>query len=433
MVSLANTCLLSSFIDMISHELRNPLSAILQCAEEISTSLIASEGAGDLSSKIPVHLIDSTIDAAQTIALCASHQSRIVSDVLTLSKLDAAKLLVTPIDVKPVAVVRQALKMFDGELVTADIKIVFQVDEPLQQLKEELVKADPSRLLKIIINLLTNAIKFTSSQPKRLITGTLWTSTVSPSSSRQATVAYIPTASKRQDMTDGDDWGTGEKVFLCFSVQDTGRGLDEDERKLLFQRYSQASPKTHVQYGGSGLGLFISRGLVELQGGEIGVSSEKGTGSTFSFYVRARRSFAPKESDDPVVRNESWYASTPILTADPIRPPKPSASRTASSHDMAPPLPFSILVVEDNLVNQRVLQKQLRNLGYTVLIANHGGECIARLQESTFWAGRAADDGLELAVILMDLEMPVMDGLTCARKIRDLQKAGEVVRWRRGW
>ena len=106
-----------------------------------------------------------------------------------------------------------------------------------------------------------------------------------------------------------------------------------------------------------------------------------------------------------------------------------------------------VLIVEDNLVNQRkseetkllttrhadgdyatgVLQKQLRNLGCTVYVANHGGECIDRLKESRFWIDHE-DHGLQLNVILMDLEMPVMDGLTCARKIRELQRKGDIVR-----
>lgn len=96
------------------------------------------------------------------------------------------------------------------------------------------------------------------------------------------------------DMTQGPDWGDGEESYISFSVEDTGRGLTEDEKKMLFLRFSQASPRTHVTYGGSGLGLFISRELTELQGGKIGVASEAGKGSTFAFFVKARRSTAPK-------------------------------------------------------------------------------------------------------------------------------------------
>ena len=139
-------------------------------------------------------------------------------------------------------------------------------------------------------------------------------------------VNYFPTRNKHSDLTNEKDWGDGEEVYIHFAVQDTGRGLNEQEKKMLFLRFSQASPRTHVQYGGSGLGLFISRELTELQGGEIGklenhsctlgrisnnligVASEFGVGSTFAFWVKAKRSSAPPEAEGlnrPAVRTAS--------------------------------------------------------------------------------------------------------------------------------
>jgi CheY-like chemotaxis protein len=88
---------------------------------------------------------------------------------------------------------------------------------------------------------------------------------------------------------------------------------------------------------------------------------------------------------------------------------------------------LKILIVEDNLVNQRVLEKQLRNLGFMTELANHGGEALDVVKTSTFWAGREKD-GVELSVILMDLEMPIMDGLTCARTIREYEADGTIVK-----
>lgn len=228
------------------------------------------------------------------------------------------------------------------------------------------------------------------------------------------------------------EWGDGEVVYIHFAVQDTGKGLTEAEKKLLFQRFSQASPRTHITYGGSGLGLFISRELVELQGGEIGVSSESGKGSTFAFYVKARRSSAPaSDSEDGLLEYaSSRKGSAKSLRASSIRmeaglnsalPSRQnSLSRSASET-------LKILIVEDNLVNQKVLAKQLRNAGCVVYLANHGGEAIEHVKESRFWRGREAD-GLDIQVILMDVEMPVMDGTTAARKIREMQLAGDLVR-----
>ena len=420
----------SNFIDMTSHEMRNPLSAILQCADEITRSL-SDFKAYPGQHAIPSTLIDSNIDAAQTITLCANHQTRIVSDVLTLSKLDSALLLVTPVDVQPASIVQQALKMFDGELQTADIKMQFRIDSSLHDLGIEWVRLDPSRLLQVLINLTTNAIKFTSSQAKRTITIGLSASLIPPSEFTPSLVSYIPSRSKRDDVTEGKDWGTGDNVYLNFAVQDTGKGLTEDERKLLFLRFSQASPKTHVQYGGSGLGLFISRELVELQGGEIGVSSESGKGSTFAFYVKAKKSNGPADG------TEELPALTQVNSRrSPVRRTSKHNATTAESQPssvpktpvIAPkPLHMKVMIVEDNIVNQRVLSKALRNQGCDITLANHGGECLDQLRKTRLWNG-CEQDGENLDIILMDLEMPVMDGLTCTRTIRELQAKGDIVR-----
>lgn len=409
-----------NFIDITSHEMRNPLSAILQCADGISTSLIEFRSYHS-DRRLTSDLLDSNIDAAQTIALCAQHQKRIVDDILTLSKLDSALLLVTPVDIQPVKVVQRALKMFEGEVATADIKMKFSVDDSVKTLGIDWIRADPSRLLQVLINLTTNAIKFTTTQAKRTIIVTLAASLERPSKKEDGCVSYFPTRSKRADFTEGSDWGAGPEVFIHFAVQDTGRGLNDSEKKLLFLRFSQASPRTHVQYGGSGLGLFISRELVELQGGEIGVSSERSKGSTFAFYVKARRSTVSSDAiEQPTTRNTGKNGYLPTTK------PGTLSERTAPRRTVEKSS-IKVFIVEDNLVNQRVLQRQLRNLGYIVHVANHGGEALDRLKESRYWQGHE-EDGLDLSVILMDLEMPVMDGLTCARKIRELQKSGQLVR-----
>ncbi len=416
-----------NFIDITSHEMRNPLSAILQCADEITTSMTDLRGSSFAQGEAG-ELVQNAIDASGIIALCAQHQKRIVDDILTLSKLDSALLLVTPCDVMPKTVVQRALKMFDGEVHTADIKLNFKVDESVEKFGIQWVKLDPSRLLQVLINLTTNAIKFTTTQEERIINVTLAASLERPSKDGSI-VSYFPPRSKKKDLTKSPDWGTGEKVYLHFAVQDTGRGLTEDEKKLLFIRFSQASPRTHVQYGGSGLGLFISRELVELQGGEIGVASKAGEGSTFAFYITARRSTAPKDDVDQFPGVGPRKPSTgkhPMPTSLKGVTPSSQTSQNSPSQKLVPKDSLKILIVEDNLVNQKVLSKQLRNMGCVVLVANHGGECLDRLKESTFWKGNGRD-GLEISVILMDQEMPVMDGLTCTKEIRKLEEKGEVV------
>ena len=421
----------SNFMDMTSHEMRNPLSAILQCADEITSSLHDFKmNSGD--NNILIALLDSNIDAAQTITLCANHQTRIVSDVLTLSKLDSALLLVTPVDVRPASIVQQALKMFGGELQTADIKMQFKIDPSLARLEIEWVRLDPLRLLQVLINLTTNAIKFTSSRAKRTITIDLSASFDPPSESGSSLVSYIPTRLKRDDVTTGKDWGIGDNVYLNFAVRDTGKGLTEAERKLLFLRFSQASPKTHVQYGGSGLGLFISRELVELQGGEIGVSSESGIGSTFAFYIKARKSHGPPDGTEEMRQSltpgnsRKSSINRKSRSSDAVDGANTSNISKLSSIIPKPLAHLKVLIVEDNIVNQKVLSKALRNQGYGVKVANHGGECLDHLRKTKFWKGNQRD-GEDLHIVLMDLEMPVMDGLTCTRTIRELQSRGDII------
>jgi PAS domain S-box-containing protein len=422
-----------SFMDITSHEIRNPLSAIVQCADGISMTL-SQMSSGDILSQARVTSLESCIDASQTITLCARHQKRILDDVLTLSKLDSAMLLVTPVDVQPTAVAQTALKMFEGELKAAEIALNFQVDETLGSLQIDWVRLDPSRLLQVLINLLTNAIKFTTGQETRSITVHLAASSSRPSGKDRQTIKYVPTRNKTTTKSiAAADWGVGAVVYIHFAVQDTGRGLSESAKGLLFQRFSQASPRTHVTYGGSGLGLFISRELVELHGGEIGVASETERGSTFAFYIEARRSSVCGEaaadvSDRMQRRKQQLQGAPPNTSGARLNGTAPIASSPANTSSSTPTTePLHILIVEDNLINQRVLAAQLQKTGCKVHVANHGDEALERIKRSRFWEG-CETNGLEIDVVLMDLEMPVMDGLTCVRRIRGLQLEGLLVR-----
>ncbi|KPI37579.1 Virulence sensor protein BvgS [Cyphellophora attinorum] len=413
------------YIDTTSHEMRNPLSAILQSADSIAGTLTDIRNARDLTQD-QRELLDVTIDSAQTITLCAQHQKRIVDDVLTLSKLDSAMVVVTPVDVQPVRVVQRALKMFEAELSTSDIVLEFKVDQSYTDLGIDWVMIDPHRLSQVLINLTTNAIKFTTTQEKRTIIMYVGASTEKPSTEDKWGLTYIPSrTSKDRDVTAAAQWGLGDAVFLHFAVEDTGRGLDEEEKKQLFQRFSQANPRTHISYGGSGLGLFISRELVELQGGEIGVASEAGKGSTFAFYIKARRAQQP---------HSSARAISDRFTLECTSPPPPSPPTSPAAREG-----LNVLIVEDNLINQKVLATQLRKIGCVVHVANHGQEAIEQIMASQFWAappttvaknGTVSDNppspAITIDVVLMDLEMPVMDGQTCVRRLRQMQSEKQI-------
>ncbi|KAK4180903.1 hypothetical protein QBC36DRAFT_319342 [Triangularia setosa] len=489
----------NEFIDITSHEMRNPLTAILQCADDILSALGAGDnqyqgteatyrGIGSADSVSP-QTIQSCIDAAQTIALCVQHQKSIVDDILTISKLDSNLLLLTPVPCQPKLLLRRAVKMFEPELQAKKIEVSFDIrNSSIDQLGVEWVAMDPSRVLQVLINLLTNAIKFTApAKDKRLITVALDASLNPPDPRLITGFQYVPVSFKaaggyvdaRTTALGSEDQAAdtaasdpSSDLYLYFHVQDSGCGLTQEEKQILFQRFKQASPRTHAQYGGSGLGLFISKRLAELHGGQIGVASEAGVGSVFGFFVKVRRA-APspvsREEEDaflaavgPMERhlhpvgerdgtspgNEtarqegkgySGVSSAEFTTGaslvgsmtpgtTPTRPPQPSrfACDASSSFD---PKQLDVLVVEDNLINQRVLVRQLKQYGCnTVGVANDGLEALTFLEKTHFCRSSEGNPGQNLSVILMDLEMPNMDGLTCVREIRKWQQEGKVIK-----
>lgn len=411
-----------NFIDMTSHEMRNPLSALCQCADEIIGSVITYRRMEhDIAERLQA-MLDTCLEAANTISLCANHQKRIVDDVLTLSRLDSRMIEVTPTITRPLEVIETSLKMFDAELASNNIKAEFKIDSSYFQMGINYARLDPARLQQVLINLLTNAIKFTHKQEQRSIVVTLGASK-DVSKAQVAGIEFFEGESElKEDITDKVEWGDGEKFNLHISVSDTGPGLTDEERAMLFQRFRQTSPRTHVEYGGSGLGLFISRMLTELQGGQIGVLSEKGVGSTFAFYIRSRKCAEPQTTSPGIHKDGMDFLKM-----------------STAIHPVIDPTTVDVLVVEDNEVNQKVLGRLLKRFGFKAHLANHGGEAIEKLQRSCHWNHQLAaaegyspvvwgkdEEMINVSIVLMDLEMPIMDGKTCARKIRELEKLGVI-------
>ncbi|EGZ77479.1 hypothetical protein NEUTE2DRAFT_154137 [Neurospora tetrasperma FGSC 2509] len=511
-----------NFIDMTSHEMRNPLSAIIHCADAITATLsrvqelvggdhhgsdsdarsYVSEGTADnqpnheLRAEV-CELLDNGIDSAETIVGCAQHQKRIVDDILTMSKLDSKLLAITPITVNPVQMVKEALKMFEVEARRVDINLSMVVDQSYYDLGVRYLDFDPSRLKQVLINLLTNALKFTKTGPTRNVTVGLSASLTRPTEATSS-VQFIPRSqeSNAEDSDTASVHDRGEPMFLLFEVKDTGQGLTEDEKKSLFQRFVQASSRTHIKYGGSGLGLFISRRLTELQNGAIGVASQPGVGSTFAFYIEAYHPNERSLRDAEATAVAAKAVMSDLMTKAPnIRSMRPSNPHRGSTSSPRPsPVPSSpvvelgglvtpppqirgIMVVEDNLINQQITRRGLTSMGFTVDVANHGLECLDKLQRTDRYV---SDQGsgtalpmngsinnknaipalngtisplpppvngsflnqsqappatttiatpatkFPLSVILMDIEMPIQDGLTCTRNIRELERQGKI-------
>ncbi|KAF4555590.1 Histidine kinase-, DNA gyrase B-, and HSP90-like ATPase-like protein 3 [Elsinoe fawcettii] len=444
-----------NFIDMVSHEMRNPLSAILQSADGIVSMLEQSERKPEGTLNLTGETAESVLDASETIILCAQHQKRIVDDILTLSKLDSNLLVISPDKASPPQLLKQALKMFESQLARAEIRASVEVEPSVSMLDIDFVMMDSSRILQVVINLLTNAIKFTQHAKKRAIALCLSASLTKPGTSD---VQYIPRRESRPRHSWSMEWGNGQELYLSFMVRDTGKGLTGDEMATLFQRFSQASPKTYKKYGGSGLGLFISRELTELQGGQIGVSSEAGKGSTFAFYVLVRRWLPCTPMSDGSGRR-FVDIHTPTMLESPVAYSRRESSAMfdstgslASMGERTSPLPspekekerkLSVLIVEDNVINQKVMAKQIRAAGHEVHVANHGLEALQFLQRTAYWEGTplareepdylnqgapmaVAGGAVDLSVILMDLEMPVLDGLSCVKQIREMETRGEI-------
>ncbi|TID18815.1 putative histidine kinase M2QJp [Venturia nashicola] len=393
-----------NFVDNICHEIRNPASAMLHCADEIASYLedclnatadILDSSANTLTNptyrQIPEWL-RSSLDATRTIVTCVNHQRSIVDDVLTLSKLDSNLLSLSPAIVDPVKIITEALKLFQGEMRNAGIKWTIYQAASLKDLNAEWVLLDSGRIHQIIINLVTNAIKFTRNCEQREINVRISAVQSRPTMSNLG-VDYFPTSEHRRR-----------------NVTDTGKGLSSQEKSNLFERFAQGNPKTHTQYGGSGLGLWISREITEMMDGEIGVASEEGIGSTFTFFVKTQLAVPSPEQDS----NKQKLGITSPLN----RSPSPAGD----------PVLSNVLVVEDNLVNQKVLCTALKKRGYNVLAANNGVEALETIYRTSAYSGSQATllEWPPFDVILMDIEMPHMDGVTCIRKIRALEAEGKI-------
>ncbi|KAF2830357.1 hypothetical protein CC86DRAFT_343007 [Ophiobolus disseminans] len=402
------------FIDVTSHEMRNPLSAITQCADSVIFSL--EEAKNTVDAQALLEIVKVNAEAAESILFCATHQRRIIDDVLTLGKLDSELLTIYPAAFRPIDLLEQAMQMFKTEFSVNMVEVQMAMDEPLAVSRDSAVYGDSSRLMQVLVNLLTNAIKFTITQQTRNITLRHGSSHSVPSAELFGPgFVWHSTDKSRPDLTQDADCGQGDVVYLYYAVADSGKGILPEFLDKVFSKFEQADRRTHTQYGGSGLGLYISRELTEMQGGRIGIKSSDGIGSTFAFYTKARR--------QEMARTER-HAPQLARTAPAVRPVNPGNVVDTTT----PPIVsiYSILLVEDNLLNQKVLAKQLTKTGCNVRVSNNGGEAIDAVLRMYGLPVEFDTPSSQNALpyfdcILMDWEMPVCDGLKATRRIREIE------------
>jgi len=293
--------------------------------------------------------------------------------------------------------IKEVLSMFNLEAQSKDIDLVLDLSSnTLNQVPT--VQIDHVRFGQVMINLTINALKWTTGSPVRKITVSVGLASSRP---EDPDSCLQPNASLPSDIKDGD------ALYLYTGVTDTGPGISPEDLHLMFKRFSQANPygSSNKVFGGSGLGLYVSKQIVLQMGGGIQVDSEYGKGCTFRFYVKVKAAEMDKRSKTPL----------PSLAGTPTAQ-KPGPSRKAN-----------VLVVEDNMINQTILVRQLRKAGMTCEAANDGLQAINRLKEVCTTAPNAAIDK-PFDVVLMDLEMPVCDGLTAIREIREMEKQGTLIR-----
>ena len=417
---------------MISHEIRNPLSAILHSGEDIIESLkqclihLGNTTYGSIHYRPMMEdntkeLLLSSLESANTVLYCVQHQKQIVDDVLTLSKLDSELLVVHPVPVQLSDLVTSTSKIFDPELRMSSIVFNVQEHDSITSHAIDWMLLDRTRFLQILINLITNAIKFTKGCPVRKITIKISAHEDRPCDFEE--LDFIPRRynpiQQHSSSAQLESNQSGKQFFLRVSISDTGRGLSAQEKQNLFIRFSQASPKTEVEYGGSGLGLFISRQISEMMGGEIGVGVSESGGCTFAFYVAASKIQPPQAFKSNPMQSTAATVRAVSAPVSLLPTQKSSKVRSLSVHS-AKNESRKVLVVEDNVVNQKVLCKQLRNRGFEVEAANHGKEALLALET----AQNSSDKHFD--VVLCDIEMPIMDGIECVKEVRSREADGRL-------
>ena len=324
----------SQFLSMMSHEIRTPMNAIIG----LSNLLLGDDPRQD------------QVDSLELLKFSGNNLLTILNDILDFSKIEANKVTLEHIDFDLQQSIENTVKMLEPKAEEKNIRINYSFDPRLP--KE--VKADPVRLSQIMTNLVSNAIKFTENG--------------------------MVTVEVKHGVP-GEHMNGLEYFFYDFRIKDSGIGIPDDKLQSIFESFSQAASDTTRKFGGTGLGLTITRRLINLMGSDIHVTSKLGEGSDFHFTLRLERGKVVKAEQKAKNKN----------------------------NDILKDLNIEVLLVEDNRVNQVVATNFFRRWGVKYDIANNGKEAVDMVTKKIY------------DMVFMDLQMPEMDGYQATHAIRQMK------------